>query len=375
MTLNERVDFLISEKIKNNQYRSLFVAPNINEMIDFSHNDYLLLSKNKEVIENGMFFIQKYGSGGQSSRSLGVCEIYTKLEDCIAKCKKKENSITFSSGYIANSSSIKAILDLYKDDEIEIFSDKLNHFSILQGIALSGKRQTRYKNIDLNHLEILLKKSTKKHKIVITESVFSMDGTIVNIDNLIELKRKYNFILYLDEAHSFGLYGKNGYGISEKYADEIEFLMGTCSKAVGSQGGYLASSKKIHDYLINFASGFIFSTAPNPSSIGVSLKAIEFIPTLHNERVKLFENADYLRSFFTNAQTCNSSANIIPILIKDENLTMKCKNDLFENGIMAAAVRYPAVPFGLSRIRVSLNISHTKNDIDKLVNITKRYVR
>ena len=116
----------------------------------------------------------------------------------------------------------KKLTDLYKDDEIEIFSDKLNHFSILQGIALTGKKQTRYKNVDLNHLETLLKKSIKKHKIVITESVFSMDGTIINIDNLIELKRKYNFILYLDEAHSFGLYGNNGYGISEKYADEIE---------------------------------------------------------------------------------------------------------------------------------------------------------
>ncbi|QED23173.1 aminotransferase class I/II-fold pyridoxal phosphate-dependent enzyme [Candidatus Deianiraea vastatrix] len=367
MNFEDRVGVKIADKIARNQLRILEKKSDFD--IDFSSNDYLCLAKNEKVINSACDFAKKYGTGGGSSRVLSSIDAYFELEELIAKCKNKEKALLFSSGFMANHACLSAILSLYSENEIDIFSDKLNHASIHSGIG--NRHQIRYNNIDLNHLELRLKQSTKKHKIVITEGVFSMDGTILDIDNLIALKRKYGFMIYIDEAHSIGVFGENGYGLSTKYAGEIEFSMGTLSKAIGSQGGYIAVNSKISDYLLNFCQGFVYSTAINPPAIGSAICAIKLLPSLENERLKLFENRNYLSGFFEKDVITQSKSQIFPILMPSEIDAINCQKSLMEAGIFAPSIRPPTVQ--TSRIRVSLNVSHSKEDIDKLVKILRLY--
>lgn len=366
---------LINKKLtKRNEdfnFRSLKKIEKFNEYLDFSSNDYLQLSKDKDVIENSILYTKKYGTSSSSSRLLNLSDLYEELENLIKNVKKTESVTIFPSGYQTNIMAVKSILDLFKNDEIDIFSDKLNHASINYGIELSGKRHKRYKNCDLNHLEDFLKKSNKKNKIVFTESVFGMDGSVVNIENIIELKKKYDFLIYLDEAHSFGLYGENGYGFSSKYSEFIEFSMGTLSKAIGSQGGYIACSKKISDYLINFCSGFIHSTGLNPASVGSSIEAIKKLPKLNNERENLFKISSYLRSKLESNWLTSSTSNIIPIIINSNEEIEKISEKLLISKIIIPKIKYPTVHINYPRFRISINSSHSKKDIDEVISVLK----
>ncbi len=374
MDFNEKIEQKLSERFDQNILRKLDFVGNFDEFIDFSSSDYLGLSKNNEVIEASLSYLKKYGTSLSSSPILLKNPIYNELSSLVAKAQKFENSILFSSGYIANYSAISAILSIFSEDEIDIFCDKLNHASIHDAINSSKFGQIRYRNTDLNHLEDLLKKSTKKNKIVITESVFSMDGSVLNIDEILILKRKYGFVLYIDEAHSFGVFGENGYGFSQKYSDEIDFCMSSLSKSVASTGGVISASKKNISFLQNFAKGFVYSTAQTPASIGAAIKSIELFPSFESARKKILENAKYLQEKLdeNSLSYIKSSSQIVGILCP-ENLLLKLQDFLKKNGIFASGIRYPTVSKATSRLRICINALHEEKDIDKLVFLIKNF--
>lgn len=368
------LDVLLSEKIDNfrniNNFRCLDRFLERKFKLDFGNNDYLCLSQNKEVINNAQFYLEKYGTGGRASRLCVISDIYHNLEKKLARLLKKDRVILFPSGYQANSTTIPAILQLFPKDEVDIFSDKLNHKSILHGLQNTEINVKRYKNTDFNHLEHFLKNSNKKYKIVITESVFSMDGAVIDIQSLTNLKEKYGFFVYLDEAHSVGLYGKNGYGFVEDYPEIVDFAMGTFSKALASQGGYIAISEKIYHYLVNITSGLIYSTALTPSIIGTVSKVLDLLPSLDQKRIKLSEISSYFRNSAKNIglNLPNTQSNIIPIIFQDRIKLDKIHSLLIENNIFSLKIKHPTVSENSERIRFSLNISHTKEDIDLVLN-------
>lgn len=334
------------------------------DFIDFSNNDYLCLSNDKKVAKFAFEYAKKYSFGGRASRLINASSCYQEIEDFIAKIKKKESGLIFPSGYQLNSTVIPSLIRIFKEKfhKVDIFSDRFNHASIQHGIMLSGERQNRYKHQDLDQLEEMLKKSDN-FKFVITETIFSMDGTITDIKKLIELKKKYDFFLYIDDAHSFGVYGENMLGTTEGFEDDIDIIMGTFSKSVGCQGGYLVSKKNIVDLLVNKNTGFICSTAISPFLIGFAINAIKKFPSFKKDVRKMLDLVDYVRKLFLNKINLKGDSHIIPLL--DEKLKLnEIHEKLLERKIITYIVKHPTVPLGEERIRLSFNISHKKEDVD-----------
>ena len=369
--LLDRELFLLEQ---SENYRVLDRFSGVNFELDFGHNDYLCLSKDARVKENAMHYLEKYGAGGTASRLCVNTDIYKEFENKIAHCIGGGRAIFMCSGYQVNSTLIPAILGLFPRDDIDIFSDKLNHNSILHGLSMANLPVKRYGNIDLNHLEFFLKKSTKKYKMVITESVFSMDGTVLELQNLLFLKEKYGLMIYLDEAHSFGLYGKNGYGFAEDFPG-IDFAMGTFSKAGGAQGGYVVVPEKMYKYLVNKTPGLIYSTAVNPAVIGAGMKVLEILPRMQAARQHLSENVKFFRKSLANIgySVGSGTANIVPVIFENRTNLNNFHKYLVENKIFALNIKHPTVPKNLERVRFSLNISHGVSDLINVVNLCKSW--
>lgn len=360
------------------KYREL--QPKISKgYIDFSTNDYLGLSRNESVIEATISASKAYGVGATGSRLLsGNIEFYESFERAIARDKKSEAALIFNSGFQANFSCLAALLDRKVLGEKPIvFFDILNHSSLYQAVFLSNPELVRYGTIDRLERELDQYKNNPRPKFIVTETVFGMDGNIVDLGRIIELAERYNAFLYLDEAHATGVFGKNGYGVSTDFQmNHISHLvMGTFSKAIGVSGGYVASSKLIIDYLINKASGFIYSTAPSPIVVAAAYKAWELLRNFDFERAKLRSLGNQLRELLK----CNgfdigmSQSHIIPIILGDEKKCLDMKNNLLEEKIIVSSIRPPTVPYGTSRLRIALTISHSEDDIDKFVNLLKKF--
>jgi len=337
--------------------------------IDFSSNDYLGLSHHPRLLEAGKKAIDEFGIGSCASRLLsGDYEIFHRLEEEIAKLKQKEKGLVFNSGYQANLGIISAICDR----ESLVIADRLSHASIIDGVCLSKAHLLRFAHNDVNHLENILKKTKAKNIWVITEAVFSMEGDKAPLLEIIRLKEKYNFNLLVDEAHSTGIFGKNGEGlVSEVGAtNDVELIMGTFSKALGSFGGYVVGSGEIISLLINKARSFIYSTSLPPCIIAASLEALKLLKKEPERRKVLLENAEYLRKrlkdegFFTTSET-----QIVPIILKDR--AVKTSEYLFEKGFWALPIRPPTVPENTSRIRLSLSFCHKREILDKLLEALK----
>jgi 8-amino-7-oxononanoate synthase len=355
-----------------NLYRQL---KNINsEIIDLGSNDYLCLSKDNDVIENGRIYAKKYGCGFGSSRLIGDNSVYEELEHKISKTKGMDKTLIFNSGYQLNSSIISTLFN--KDQDITIFCDKLNHASIYNGIEISGSKMIRYRNNDMNQLEDLLKKNTdKSNKVIITESVFSMDGNKVDVENISYLRSKYDAILYVDEAHAVGVIGYNGYGLFS--SDNADIIVGTFGKALGSQGGYISCNKIIHDYLVNKCKGFIYSTGISPFIIGCVSKSWDKISSMKENRNTLQTNADYLRKNLKELglNTLKSNTNIVPIIIGNDEKVINISQNLMLKNMHAPAIRAPTVAKNLSRLRVSLNISHNIEKINMFLDLLSNEVQ
>ena len=338
-------------------------------LINFSSNDYLGLSSSKELNS-----LKSVHSGSTASRLVcGNSVQMNELESKLAKWKQKEAALLFNSGYQANSTIIPAIADR----KSIIFSDKLNHASIVDGIKLSGAKHVRYKHNDLKQLETLLKKHSQEkcRKIIISETLFSMDGDFADLNKITALAEKFHCLTYIDDAHGSGLSGKKGIGPCEEYMSKIDFYISTFGKALGSFGAFCACSQMLKDYLINSARGFIFSTALPPTVIQTNSKTVDLIQGMESERNKLNENISRIREFLkqNNFNTIESDSPIIPIIIGSEKETLNLSKYLLEHGVFAVAIRPPTVPENTCRIRITASSEHTKKDIDKLLSALKTW--
>lgn len=339
------------------------------EFVDFSSNDYLGLSSHPRLIEASKNALEKFGTSSSSSRLLsGGLEIHHHLEDKVALFKRKEAALVFNSGYQANVGIISA---LYGKGDC-IFSDRLCHASIIDGILLSGARHFRFQHNNSAHLETLLKRERRKSKqiLIVTETIFSMDGDRPLLAELVALKEKYNCQLMVDEAHATGIFGKTGGGVAEEEGleEKIDFIMGTFSKALGGFGAYLAASKKTIEYLVNICRSFIYSTALPPAIIACNLAAIDLVREEPFRRQNLLSCAAYLRSALEEKGfQVKGCSQIIPLIIGDNLEAVKFARRLEERGYWILAVRPPTVPKNQARLRISLNYFHKKEILSQLI--------
>ena len=333
---------------------------------DFSHNDYLGLSRHPLLIQRAQEYGELYGVGAKSSRILQRDqEIYLALEQKISRTKKTKCALIFNSGYQANATVLSSLLDksVLRSEPL-VFADRLNHASLHHGIRLAGVRQIRYRHLDMNHLETLLKThhSQSNPKYIVTESVFGMDGDVTDLAVLTQLASQYGAFLYVDDAHATGMLGEGGYGMTSAYVSGIHLSMGTFSKAVGASGAYVACSEGIRNYLVNRCSGFIYSTAPSPMVIGAVDAAWDLLPTLDAQRESIMDHAEYVRRdlLTLGLETFGSTTHIVPILLKTSEACLVAQQKLREQGILVSAIRPPTVPAHTARLRLGIGIDHTR---------------
>lgn len=338
------------------------------KLLNLSSNDYLSISIDNNIKDN---FLSSYKGKIQnpSARLLsGSNKIYNELEEKLKTILNKESSLLFNSGYHANVGIYSSLLN--KDDVV--FIDKLNHASIIDGIKLSGAKLIPFNHLDYQDLEEKLVKYRKNYKnsIISTETLFSMDGDFSDIKKLVELKNKHDSFLIADEAHTFGVYGKGrGYVFESNLINEVDLIMGTFGKAIGSYGAFAAGNKILIDYLINYARSFIFSTALPEISVQFTNYVIDnYILDKDKLQNKLFDITNYTHQKFKNLNILGTSY-IIPVLTRDSKLALELSNKLIKEGFYILPIRYPTVKKGLERIRISLNPSITKDEIDKLYSI------
>lgn len=354
--------------VKNIVQDGKYVIFENKKLLNLSSNDYLSISIDNNIKDN---FLSSYKGKIQnpSARLLsGSNKIYNELEEKLKTILNKESSLLFNSGYHANVGIYSSLLN--KDDVV--FIDKLNHASIIDGIKLSGAKLIPFNHLDYQNLEEKLVKYRKNYKnsIISTETLFSMDGDFSDIKKLVELKNKHDSFLIADEAHTFGVYGKGrGYVFESNLINEVDLIMGTFGKAIGSYGAFAAGNKILIDYLINYARSFIFSTALPEISVQFTNYVIDnYILDKDKLQNKLFDITNYTHQKFKNLNILGTSY-IIPVLTGDSKLALELSNKLIKEGFYILPIRYPTVKKGLERIRVSLNPSITKDEIDKLYSI------
>ena len=347
------------------------------DVINLTTNDYLYLRNNREVLDVANSIAQKYGTGSGASPLLsGYLSCHQMLIDKLLNWKQKKNGMLYNSGYVANQALVKNLSG--KNDLILV--DKFVHHSITQSLDRSLSKFKRYEHLDLCHLEELLSKNLKHYDtiFVYTESIFSMDGDYPDLKKLVALKKKYPFILILDEAHATGVLGSNGAGLSEETEtfNEVDIIIGTLGKSLASMGAYvLTNSTQIIEYLTNKAGEYIYSTFLSPYQTGVALATIDIVKNAHKKREKLKSMSSWLRNQLVKFIDVNTkySTPIIPIILGDNNSTLKLQSLLLNKNIIVGAIRPPTVPKGTSRVRLSLNSELSKNNLEILISTIKEW--
>ena len=339
------------------------------EVITLGSNNYLGLSTHPKVIEAAVEAVQEYGTGASGSRLLtGNCQLYTDLESKIAEVKGTEAALVFSSGYLANIGTIPAMAG----DGDRILSDALNHASIIDGCRLSKANTQIYQHRDIDHLESLLTQSAIfGRKLIVTDGVFSMDGNIAPLTEICGLADRYNAMVIVDEAHSFGVMGKFGRGAVEHFGLENRAViqMGTLSKAIGGLGGYVAGSRKLIQFLINRARSFIFSTGLPPATLAAAAAAIDVMRATPELRHRLFFNTRQLATALSEAgfQCLSTETQILPLILGSAEVTSNIAEMLLNHGVYAPAIRPPTVPEGTGRLRISAMATHTPEDMQTAI--------
>jgi 8-amino-7-oxononanoate synthase len=374
------LDFL-KEKEKSSLLRTLnpisnrqksVISINGKQYLDFSSNDYLGFAENKHIIrahKNNLKTITNFGSTG-SRLITGDYKLMHTLESKIAQLKQKPKALIFNSGYQANIGIISSIMG-QKD---AIFADKLVHASIIDGCKLSQAKLFRFSHNNETHLQELLTNHRKKYNqaLIITESVFSMDGDLAPIKELSKIKKEHNCLLMVDEAHATGLFGKNGAGLVNELncSDQVDIIMGTFSKALGGFGAYVASSELIYKYLINTARSFIYSTALPLPIIAWNIASLEQLKKNHEKLAsKVHSNAKLLNNALKKLGLHTpSKSQIVPIILGTNENTINTAKQLKQHGLWVTPIRYPTVPKNKARIRISINYNHRKKDIENLIN-------
>lgn len=348
---------------------------------DFSSNDYLGLAHHPAVIDRSLSYLREFGAGSTASRLIsGNHPACRRIETRVAEIKGTDDALVMAGGFTANATVLAALLQPAVHDKVRpvVFCDRLIHASMHFGIQAAGLRQTRFRHNDLQHLEeklvALRRDDAKAPAMIVTESVFSMDGDRADIAALRELAFRFDALLYIDEAHATGVLGDAGSGLAGRGsksnpANENDVIVTTFGKALGSFGACLASASGIRDFLINRCSGLIYATALPPATLGAIEAALELLPSLDKERAHMADLAHQFRNDLRGRDVdCgNSTTQIVPVILGDEGQTMRVANDLFRQGIVVGAIRPPTVPVGQSRLRVSFSAAHTADQLQRLI--------
>jgi 8-amino-7-oxononanoate synthase len=337
------------------------------EKILFCSNNYLDLAADKRLIAAAKDAMDKYGFGSAASRLIsGTIKPHVELERKLADLFGKQAALTFPAGYMAN----LAILQTIGQKGDLILLDKLDHASIIDAARSSDADFRTYHRTQFEKIENLLASKEYNRKFIVTESVFSMDGDFADLKKLVELKKKYNAYLIVDEAHAFGCFGNTGAGLAQELGvlDDVDIVVATLSKSAGCSGGFVAADKCVIDFLINKARPFIYTTAPIPANSAAAVCAIDIIKNAQDRRKQLKQNSEYLRSQLKKLglNTAASASQIVPVIIGDNKKTLEISKKLFEKGFYVVAIRPPTVAPGTSRLRISLQSAHTKQQIDGL---------
>jgi len=352
-------------------YNGSRITMNHREMLLLCSNDYLGLANHPALRQAALQAMERYGFGAGASRLVsGTSALHQALENKLALFKGTEAALVFNSGYAANTGIIPAIVGIGD----LILSDSLNHASIVDGCRLSKAQVTIYTHKDSAQVETLLKNNLQaKRKLIVTDGVFSMDGDIAPLPDLVYLSEKYGAILMVDDAHGTGVLGQTCKGTVEHFglSGRVHIQMGTLGKALGSFGAYAAGSKELIDFLINCSRSFIYSTALPSSVCAASLAAIDLLEQEPERRVRLWNN----RNQFVNGlrsigiSTGASETPIVPLIIGDSGRALKAADKLFEYGVYATAIRPPTVPADAARIRTTVSAAHSNADIDSALDI------
>ena len=336
--------------------------------LNFCSNNYLGLANHPKMIEAAKKALDKYGAGPGAVRSIaGTMDIHLELERRLAAFKGVEAAITFQSGFCANLATIPALVT--KEDVI--FSDELNHASIIDGSRLSGARIVRFAHASPEDLEKQIKENagTYRRGLVITDGVFSMDGDIAPLDKLYEVSNKYDVMLMVDDAHGEGVIGKGGRGIVDHFGlhGKVDVEVGTMSKAFGSVGGVVAGNAKIIEWLRQRARPFLFSSAVTPPDVAACIAAIDILESSTELVDKLWENARYFKAEMKSYgfDTGVSTTPITPVMLGEAPVAQQFSRELFDLGVFAMPLGFPTVPRGKARIRVMLSAAHSKSDLDE----------
>jgi 8-amino-7-oxononanoate synthase len=344
-------------------------------LVNFSSNDYLGLASHPRVKEAAQAAIEEFHASAGSSRLIcGNLRIHERLESRLASFKQQEAALVFSSGYVANLGIITALAGAGD----QIFSDALNHASIIDGCRLSRAQVFVYRHKDLNHLEDLLRKAPAgRRRLLVSDAVFSMDGDVADLPGLAALAAAHDCLLMLDEAHATGVLGSTGSGIVEYFVERgnlapgehcVDVVMGTLSKALGSFGGFVACSGNMREFLINKARSFIFATALPPSAVGAALESLQLISEEPFRHASLWRNFGNLKSRLSENgfDVTASETPILPLIFGAETAALRMSERLTERGYFVPAIRPPSVPKGTSRLRMTLCANHSGEEVDGL---------
>lgn len=338
------------------------------ELVDFSSNDYLGLARHPLLAERAAEWADWHGTGAGSSRLVtGSTPQHIALEARVAAFKGREAALVLASGWQANASVIPALVAAAPG--CAVFTDRLVHASIHAGCAGARAREIRFRHNDLAHLDDLLSQHRDAPaRLIVSESVFSMDGDLADVAGLAGLARHHDAFLYIDEAHATGVLGPGGAGLCAGVPG-VDLVMGTFSKALGGFGAYVAGSRALIDWLVNACSGLIFSTALPPPVLGAIDAALDLVPRYDAERAHLFALANRLRAGLAGLgiDTGASASQIVPAIIGDARAALALGAGLEQRGLLAAAIRPPTVPEGTSRLRIALRATHGEADVDALV--------
>ncbi|MBF0215691.1 MAG: 8-amino-7-oxononanoate synthase [Candidatus Omnitrophica bacterium] len=377
--MEKGLEILLGQREKEGTLRSTstvepekggYISVSGKRYINLSSNDYLGLSSHEEIIkatrldQNGIF-------GTASSRLMaGSTVLHCELESKTAIFKNKPSALVYNTGYQAN---IGVISSLFGPGDV-IFSDRLNHASIVDGITLSGARFFRFRHNDMEHLETLVMKNRNKYKkaLIVTETVFSMDGDTAPLQEITSIKNRHDCVVMIDEAHATGIFGATGSGMAEKLGvtGDCDIIMGTYSKALGGYGAYVAVSGVVREYLINTSRSFIYSTSLPGIVINADIVALDLIRNEPSRRHVLVSNAGYLRDKLKSVGIeAKGGTQIIPVVVKDSAKALRISEKLRENGYWGTAIRPPTVPENTSRIRISVTYNHTKEMLGDLAQI------
>lgn len=375
--LKEKIEDLKEQGV----YRKLPVLESANQaevilngkkVINLSSNNYLGFANHPRLKKAAIDAVEKYGAGAGAVRTIiGNMSIHEELEALLSKFKREEAAFVYQSGFNCNAGTIQAVTEA---GDI-IISDELNHASIIDGSRLSKANRAIYKHSDMDSLEQVLKESRDKYRniLIITDGVFSMDGDIAKLPEIVELAEKYEAMTYVDDAHGSGVLGESGRGTVDHFGlhGRVDFTIGTLSKAIGVVGGYVAGSNTMYEWLSHRARPVLFSTSLPPAAVGAIMEALTMLMESTEYTDRLWDNAKYFKTKLGTLgfNTGHSETPITPVIIGDEAKTMEFSRKLLEKGVYVSGIVFPTVPKGTGRVRCMVTAAHTKEQLDKAVEV------